>query len=420
MPLFRGTMASGSRIFIGRQPILDRKRLLVGYELLFRGSASDEAARFEDQALASARVIVNTFASMGVNAVLGSARGFFNVTDSLLLSDLVEALPKDRVVLEVLENVTADKATLERCRQLKERGFVLALDDYVYRDSREELLDLVSVVKVDLPEVTEYELQPMVRKLRHRGVRICAEKVETQEEFQRCYDLGFDLFQGYFFARPVVLEGASLDPARATLMVLLNKLYADAESVEIAKTLKQHVTLGVNLLRLVNSAAMATVHKIGRVQDAVNYLGRRQLQRWITILLYAGADAGGTRNPLLQAAAHRGRMMEIISGQILDGGDSSIRQERAFLVGMLSLVDALLNQPLEELLAEMNVEDDVRDALLKRDGVLGTLMCLVEAVEATDFDRVEFLLGDFGLDLSQLQEAENQAYLWVHSLNVEA
>ena len=409
-------MASDANTFLGRQPILDRRQRVVAYELLFRASADAQGAVFAEQRQASVRVIVNTFTIMGMNAVLGNCRGFFNVTHDVLMSEMIEALPRDRVVLEVLENVDPTPPIVERCRQLKQDGFSIALDDYVLDDPREVMLEWTDVVKVDLPPHSESELARLVEQLRRHSVQQLAEKVETRDEFELCRELGFDLYQGYFFARPVVLEGASLDSSRIALMALLQMLNRDADTSEIVGTMKHHIDIGVNLLQLVNSTAFATRNKIATFEHAVNHLGRVQLQRWLMVLLFVDEGAGGIRSPLLQAAAHRGRLMELVVEGALDGQTSSGQQEEAFLVGMLSLVDTLLSRPLEEIIADLNLDDTIRAALVGRAGMLGGLLSLVESVEQADLDRVCAQLEPFGLDLPALQELENQAYAWVHSL----
>ena len=334
-----------AQIFVGRQPILDRQQRVVAYELLFRASATADRAVFDQQQRASARVIVNTFGSMGADNVLGTHRGFFNVGAGVLMHDVIEALPSERAVIEVLEDVEATPEVVARCHELKSLGFTLALDDWVPGDARVPLLDLADVVKVDLPEVDAKSLARLVRRLRRRSLQILAEKVETRAEFDRCHDLGFDLFQGYFFARPVVIEGAALDPRRLGMLRLLEQINEEATSDELVDTLKHEVTLGVSLLRLVNCAALSTRNKIGSIADAVGYLGRDQLRRWLTILLYASDDGDAGRDPLLQTAAHRGRLMELVVEHALFERDGRKAEGQAFLVGMLSLVDARLWGP---------------------------------------------------------------------------
>jgi len=402
------------RVFVGRQPIVDRRQHVVAYELLFRASGTAERAVFEDPTLAGIRVMANTFASIGVDAVLGSCRAFVNANDQLLRSDLIEALPPERAVIEVLESVVTSEALLARCRELREHGFTIALDDYVPKDGRAELLDVADVVKVDLPGLTEPELRRLVRELNRHDVVTLAEKVETRECFELCHRLGFELFQGYFFARPVVIESVPVDPARSALMTLLQELDGDGEVRTVVDTLKRHAALGLSLLRLVNSVAFNKCTEIGSIEDAVHYLGRRQLQRWVLVLLFAGETGSGLRGALLQTAAHRGRLMECIALRASEASEGE--PERAFLVGMLSLADVLLSRPLGAVVSELGLEPAARDALLSRAGRLGRLLSLVESIERRDWERVEPALGEFGLDVGTLSQTDGDAYAWVHEL----
>lgn len=415
-PAARTVPSGAPRIFVGRQPVLDRARRIAGYEILFRARADSTCAEFSDQSEAAARVIVNTFMSLGTSAVIGEGDGFVNVSAPILRSDLIEALPAERVVIEVLETVPCSDSTAERCRRLRELGFRLALDDYVPGDPREPLLPFADIAKVDVARVRPADLAGVVRGLRRRGVTLLAEKVETPEQFRRCFELGFELFQGYFFARPEVLGGASLDPARSVLIELLKKLHGDVETAEIADSFKRHVDLGVKLLQLVNSAAMARPARIDSVEHAVNYVGRRQLTRWMMILLFAGVEAGGFQSPLLQTAAYRGRLMELLSPEVCAGDTAAQGRDAAFLAGMLSLADAILQRPVEEIVRELCLGDQVAGALLERAGTLGTLLSLVERLEAADFEGVERCLDLLAIPFDPFATAEQRAYEWIHDL----
>lgn len=411
-----GENALSEGTFVGRQPIVDRDQQVAAYELLFRASAEATVAEFDEVGHAALRVMVNTFASLGAEAVLGSARGFFNVNRELLLSESVEALPKDRVVLEVLEDVEPTPDVAARCRALQEDGYTLALDDWVEDDPRESLLPFVEFVKVDLPAIPEGGLRRLVRTLRRADVQLLAEKVETQEEFDRCHKLGFDLFQGYYFARPTVLEGAPVDVTTSTLLKIIQQIAQQAESDAIVDTLKQDAQLGIDLLRLVNTAGRATRMRLSTLDSAVRHLGLKQLGRWVTILLYVQGAGSDPRNPLLNAAAHRGRLMELLVGTRGAEGGASDQRERAFLVGMLSLAEALLRRPLVGLLADLQLEPAVEAALLSGEGELGRLLSLVVGLERGELAKFEGELASRDLDFAALQQIDNDAYAWVHGL----
>ena len=402
--------------FVGRQPIVDRDQHVVAYELLFRSSATAQVADFGEVGHAAVRVMVNTFASLGMDAVLGRSLGFFNVTGEVFLSDLVEALPAERVVLEILEDVEPTPAIQARCEALQAAGYTIALDDWIVDDPRECLLPYTSIVKVDLPAVPAKSLRKLVRSLQEHDVQILAEKVETAEEFECCSRLGFDFFQGYFFARPIVLEGADLDATKATLVKLLQQIMGEADTPTIVETFKQDAKLGLNLLRLVNTAGMASRVRLETIEGAVRHLGRQQLGRWMTILLYAQDQEGDLPSPLLTAAAHRGRLMELLAAAHGEACADSKESERAFLVGMLSMADALLGRPLQSLVKEWRLSREVASALTGHEGELGSLLNLAIAVERGEMEKIEQRLHQRDCSLSELQKIEDQSYAWVHGL----
>ncbi len=415
-------------IFLGRQTIVDREQRVVAYELLFRGSRTSQAAEIDEVGRAVVRVMVNTFASLGMDAVLGQSLGFFNVNREILLSDVIEALPRERVVIEVLEDVEADEAVIERCRFLQDAGFRIALDDWIADDPRAPLLPYVEVVKVDLPAIPRRQLRRIVRTLRETsGLLLLAEKVETPAEFERCMNLGFDRFQGYFFARPVVLEGADLDASKKTLIQLLQQISAEVESHRIVESFKQDAKLGLNLLRLVNTAGHAARVPLETIEDAVRQLGLERLGRWVSILLYAQGDGEDLGSPLLTTAAHRGRLMELVIDRVsndptvanlgrVEVGDVDVLRERAFLVGMLSLADALLGRPIEELVHELRLGEDIARALTHHEGPLGELLLFAQCVERCEIEKIDAALPRWSLDMPSLQTLEHEAYAWVHGL----
>lgn len=402
--------------FVGRQAIVDRDRKVVAYELLYRRGRDSVVADFDEQNAAAVRVIANTFASLGEETVLGGLLGFFNVTREVFLSDAIHALPKERVVIELLEHVEADREIEDRCRALREAGYSIALDDYVLDDPRAKLLPFVDVVKVDLPTVGLRPLRRLARGLREAGKLTLAEKVETQAEFDACLRAGFDRFQGYFFSRPVVLEGTLLDPSQTTLLRLLQQLSVGADQAAIVESFKQDAKLGVNLIRIVNTAGRAGRQRIESIDDGVRHLGLDHLSRWVSVLLFAQGRGGGVRDPLLTLAAHRGRLMERVAEDAGSRGRLGVDRERAFLVGMLSLVDALLGRPLEEVVAELRLAPEIGAALLRREGELGRLLALAEAAERGDVDAIESALAPIGIPLEAFQDHEHAVYAWIHAL----
>ncbi len=405
------------QIFLARQPILDRAQNLVAYELLFR-TGEGPTADVRDDLQATASVIIHAFSEMGVREVLGDKRGFVNVSADLLLSDMVELLPKDQVVLELLETIAISEEIVDRCRALKNKGFTLALDDFVSLDDvYRPLLGIVDVVKIDLTIVDPSVLAGMVRQLQAWPVKLLAEKVDHPEQAQRCLALGFDLFQGYYFAMPSVLSGKRVDPSTLVLLNLLGLVLGDAEIAEIEQAFKHDPNLTYNLLRLVNSVGSGVTQKINSLKHAIVVLGRRQLQRWLQLLLFTMHHRTSFQypSPLMQLAATRGRLLEILAGREHTGDPD--HQDRAFMAGIMSLLDVLLEMPLADIVAHLNLAEDVRLALLERRGALGRLLLLAERLEQGNFEATADLLRQSpAMDLKALTEAQLEAMAWANDI----
>lgn len=404
-------------VYLARQPILDRAERIVAYELLFR-TGHDGAAMVVDDHAATVDVMMGAFTDLGIDKVLGRRPGYLNCGADLLLSDAVDLLPPEAVVLEVLESVDLAPPMVERLRSLRERGFRLALDDVTdFRPSYEAVLPAVDVVKIDVLAVSPERLPELVEQFRRWPVRLLAEKVETRDDVERCRRLGFELFQGYFFARPAVLSGRTADPSQLVLLRLLGEVLRESDLDVLEELLKHDPGLTHGLLRLVNSVAMGLDNRISSLRQAIVLLGRRRLQRWLELLLFVRNGGGPHPTPLLVTAAARGRLMESLGQRLTtDPKLSSL----AFLVGVLSLLDALLQVTPEEVYDALNLDDDVRAALVERRGDLGVLLTLAEAIERDDRPVVDAILAARpDLDSTMVARCELEALDWALSVGEE-
>lgn len=411
---------TSEEIFIGRQPILDRNQQLVAYELLFRSGNQHNSANIQDHLGATASVINHAFAELGIEQALGPYKGFINCDESLLLSDLLEILPTDKIVLEVLETVEVTPMIIERCTELKARGFTLALDDFGhFEDKWKPLLDLVEIVKVDLMALSQEQLGTVTDALKRWPLTLLAEKVDSREQAEHCLQLGYHLFQGYYFAKPVIIAGKKLGHSQLALVRLLGLVLEDAETPTIEGVFKQEPGLAVNLLRLTNSVATGVRIKVTSLRHAITVLGRRQLQRWLQLLLYTN-PAGGNQiaSPLLQLAATRGRFLELLAGKLKPG----VREfeDHAFMTGIMSLMPVLMGIPLEEILKGIEVSGDVLEALEHRSGQLGIMLHLAEALEADDGEICHLLTAQLpGADHMMVNACLTQALAWASNIGRE-
>ncbi len=410
-----------TEIFIGRQPIMDRRQQMVAYELLFRRSQHN-AADVHDDLAATASVITRAFIDLGIEAALGPYKGFINCDESLLLSDLLEVLPSDKVVLEVLETVEITPAVVERCVELKALGFTLALDDFVgYEERFKPLLDIVEIVKVDTMLVDPAGLLAVTRKLGNWPVTLLAERVEKVELVEHCQQIGYSLFQGYYFAKPMIMAGKRLSHSQMALLRLLGMVLEDVDVSELEAVFKREPGLAMNLMRLTNSVATGVRVKVTSLRHAITLLGRRQLQRWLQLLMYTKPRPGTEplASPLMQLAATRGKLMELLAGQIEPGRQEF--EDQAFMVGIISLMPALMGVPMAEILNGISLGNTVREALESGAGTLGAMLDLTEALEGNDGMTCHDLTSRLpGLDADRVNACHTQALIWANSIGSSA
>lgn len=400
-------------LFLGRQPILDTTQNLIAYELLFR-SANSLHANVTDEVQACAQVIVNALSDFGIEDTLGKNKGFINVSREILMTDTLELLPKEQVVIELLESIKPSRQVIERCKALKEKGFSIALDDHVYHSSFTPLYELVDIIKVDLLLPSPSPLDEIVKTFRQWPVKLLAEKVETYDQFHRCRDYGFEMFQGYYFAKPMVMQQRTINVGTMTLMRLMDQVLQDAELSEIEETFKQNPELIYNLLRLVNSVYMGMREKIKALRHAISILGREHLKRWIMLSLYATGNKGIHSSPLMEMAAVRGKFMELLVKKHSAWQKDADLADRAFMAGVLSLIDALFNVNMEDVIKQCNVTDDVRSALIDRTGLLGNLLVIAEHLEQSKFDELPRLLNPLQFSAEDFSMAQREAIKWAN------
>jgi len=402
-------------IYLGRQPILGRNNNILGYEILFR-SGHSMRADIENVSQASISSILTTLSDFGLREVVGKQhKAFFNVNAEILNSEMVELLPKDQVVLELLETIEIDNDVINRCRKLKMMGFSLALDDFIYKPAYEPLLEFIDIVKLDLLAMTPGLLEETINKLQKFPLTLLAEKVEDLAQFEQTQALGFKMFQGYYFAHPVIISGKRVGPEHITVMKLMNQVLRDADLDVIEQTFKESPALSYNLLRLLNSVSSGMKEKINSVRHAIILLGRNRLSRWAQILLFTQGDTPGFQNPLLGTAVMRGRFMELmVERGALDGTKSSA--DRAFMTGILSLIEALLIRPMAEILNQLSLVDDVYQALVEDQGHLAELLRLVKKIEKSDYGAIYLLADRCQVTMGNVIDAEQEATVWTQGL----
>ena len=403
--------------FLARQPILSRSQRLVAFELLFRSADAPEA-NVVDHAAATAAVISHA-SQLGMQRVVGERLAFVNVDEIVLMSDFVRFLPHDKVILEILETVRATPEVIARVVELRSYGFKFALDDVIEEsDDISKLIDYVDVIKIDVQAVPSGSLAALVKTFTMPGKKLLAEKVETVEEYELCMELGFEYFQGYYFARPAILSGKKIAPSELVILNLLQLITSDADDSELEMTVKRDPLISLNLLRLVNTPAAGARRHIDSLGEALVVLGREQLQRWLQILLYATPGATVELNsPLLQMATTRGKLMELMTRKL--PAQQRAGAAASFTVGIMSLMDALFSMSMQDVLDTVVVAPEVRAALLEHEGTLGEMLKIVELLENPKRGpQLSKSIKSIGLTVKEVREIELEAFSWVNELVV--
>jgi len=390
------TEASTERVLVSRQPIYQSDMTVFGYELLFRDGDIDHAV-ITDGAKATAQVIVNTW-EIGMDAMVGKHLAFINFERDMLMGDYCESLPPDRVVLEVLETVEPDPALIERLRQLRRKGYRIALDDFVCSERYQPLLEVADEVKIDVLATDWPEIERALAIIRKYPVKLIAEKVETREQFIRCREAGFQLFQGYFFCRPQNVSAKPMPANRLAMIQLLTQLNKpDTQIEELEKTISKDLALTYKLLRYINSAICSLDRNVESIRHAIVLAGLEKMRIWASLIVFSGFQ--DTPRDVIVTGAIRARMCEVLATKL-----GLPNPERYFLVGLFSVLDAVLDRPLKQILSMLSLSDEIREALLERKGQLGTVLSCVQSYERREWE-------DAQASVQLVQQAVEASYL---------
>lgn len=370
-------------IFLARQPIYDRDLCVIGYELLFRDSHLNEA-RFTDGARASSQLISNTFMGIGLENIVGSSVAFINLTHDFFINEQPIPMRPEQVVLEICETTLPEAKVLTGLQQLAEQGFAIALDDFAYQPELEPLLALATYVKLDLEMHSREALREQIAHCRRPHIKLIAEKVETPEDLEDCRELGFDYFQGYFLCKPQILQGRSDTCNRSVLYQMMEMLQQDdVDMGKLERILIEDVALSYKLLRYVNCANYTFRREIDTVEEALKLLGCDTVRKWAIVLLMSNYHSEKPRELIITSLV-RGRMCYLLAEQ-----STSLDPQQAFTVGLFSTLEAMMDQPMDELLDSVSLSGPVKLALHDRDGPLGELLTHVMNYERGEWSEMD-------------------------------
>lgn len=398
-------------IAIARQAILDAQRMVFGYELFDRSVRADHHTASSD-----AQLLFNLLSMADNEPLMDRKTLFINCTHDSLAGGHLELVAPDRIVLEIpplsVSQVDQIKTRFPTLQTIRDRGFRLAFDYSVLTRSYEDWLPLASFIKFDLSVLKPQAVASFVKLARTKSsAQLIAEKVETAQQHEMLQELGITLFQGYWFAKPVLVEGQTIRPAQATILQLINLVRKQASTNEIEEVLKRDPTLSFNLLRFINSAGFGLRTEVTSFKHAVMLLGLNKLFKWAALLLTT-SQAGDTPPAVGTTAVVRGRLMELLAGETLPADEC----DNAFVVGVFSLLDTLLGIPMPAALATLTLPDTVTNALLYRTGPLAAYLSLTEACETGDDATFAQTTTALGLSSNQVNWAHLQALAWAETL----
>ncbi len=366
-----------SEFHIGRQPIFDRNMDIFAYELLFR-SGEQNSANFIDGAKATSTVIINTFTEIGIEKLVGKRPAFINMPYEFLVNPEMISFPPKQVVLEILEDVKVDQELIDRVRELNSAGYTLALDDFIFGEEWRPLIDEAAIVKFDITQLDRSALKEQVEMMQSLGKQTLAERIETQDEFDELKELNFDYYQGYFFAKPRVISGKRVPVNKLGLVELLARINEPSVTISaLSEMVGADVALSMKVLKFINSPITGLPRRVENIHQAVIYLGMDTLKSWLTVMAMSELD--DKPEALLNLALTRAKLCQMLA-ESMPGVDP----QAAFTVGLFSLLDTMLDRPMDEVVSSLPFVDSVRLALQERSGPLGNVLSLaIDGLENT-------------------------------------
>lgn len=401
--------------FVARQPILNAKRQTLGYELLFRDGESNAYPQHIDANRATYRIIVENFLSLGTNPAKSTSRCFINFPQQSLLRLLPLSLPKNKIVVEVLETCIPNDELYEALKQIHSKGYIIALDDFVYKPQWERFLPLVHIVKIDIMATGLEASCALVKERLAMGVKrkFLAERVETEEEFLATRSAGFTFFQGYFFSKPEVVRQRYVSPEHLIAMELFQEVCKpEVNFLKVEQIVARDVALSYQLLRFVNSMSDRIAVPISSFRQALVYLGQDKIKIFVSLAVASYISVNKPRE-LYTLCLQRAQFFMLMSR---DNPFSQYR-DQAFLIGLFSMLDAMLDMSLTDLVAQLPLCSTIKQALLERQGPYGQLINLEECYESADWEGMENACQQLNLSMGEVMPRLSEAQRWSSELN---
>jgi c-di-GMP-related signal transduction protein len=400
-------------IYVARQPIFDIKKCIFGYELLFRSDMSNYFPEIEKNS-ATSKLLSNSFFNIGIEKITGSNLAFINFTQELLLKQLPLVFSQDKLVVEILEDVQPVKDVIEACQEIALNGYIIVLDDFFYKPALEPLIEVADIIKIDVQATPLADVGEVVKKMTERGVDLLAEKVETHDEFKKALDMGFRYFQGFFFSKPEVLKSKEISTSQMQLLEIMAEVNKeDFEFDRLEKMIVRDASISYKLMRLINSAFYKRAKEISSIRQAIVMIGETGVRRFLSLIAMAGL-ASGKPDELIKVSLIRAKFCELLGNHI----DSRIDPSELFTLGLFSLIDAIMDDSMENLMAQVPLSIGIKESLVSKDGDLGNFLVLIESYEKGDWGKIQEIIKNMGIDEDDLPRHYMASLNWADSLNV--
>jgi len=397
-------------IYVARQPIFNKNKRLYGYELLFRDGLSNAFPDIDGDT-ATSKLLSNSFFSIGMNQLTSGKTAFINFPQSLLLKKIPMMFPSEKMIVEVLEDVDPTEQVISACNDIAKAGYSLALDDFVFKNKMQPLIELADIIKIDFMLTPIDEIQKIVNRFEGKNIKLLAEKIETYEEFENALSMGFLYFQGYFFSKPEIISGKEIAASKITLLQIVGEANKkDCSFEKLEKLINRDVSISYKLLRYINSAFFKRVCEISSIKHAIVLLGEMEVKRFISMVATAEL-ASDKPDELVRASIIRARMCELLGLHSHNGADIS----ELFLMGLFSLIDAMLDNNMEDIMQSLPLSKNIKQALLEEKGDLADYLKLVSSYESANWETFSSIISNINVDEKKLPEFYQEAVSWADS-----
>ncbi len=391
---------------VASQPIFNMKTEIFGYELLYRSGKDSKGYDATDHNMATKDVIVTAFSDIGIETITAGKKAFVNFTQDLILNETPLLLSNNILIVELLENIEPNEEVIKACLKLKDKGYLIALDDFEFREDLLPLLDIVDIVKIDFLNNTEEQIRKNVKKIRSRFRKVLlAEKVESYEAVEFAKSLGCTLFQGFFYSKPRLSKSKYIDTQKISKLLLLRSIAnEDVSFIELAEIIKRDVVLSYRLLNIVNSAYYGLSYSVTGILHALTILGLNEIKKWISFILISDVK-DNKPNELVRAALIRSMFMEKISIVLKDRK----RREEYFMVGLFSMSEAIMDSPLEVILSQTHLSETISNTLITGQGKLADILQIIIHIEKAEWDEIEPYMEKYNLSMNSINKCYIEA-----------